>query len=282
MVAMLVLAISGATSVPGAAAPASQEATCSTAGMAGAWGHTLSGGLFPPSGAAAFANVGRTTFDTQGNVLGTQTSSVGGKISDETIKGSLSVNADCTGALAVGIYNQTGDLLRNAEWTTVTDNNQTELRAILKSLATADGTPIPAVVTFNSTRLSSDPSYTPTCSNASLNGEYAFTEKGVFLGQNGTTTYFASVGKVLYDGEGGFSATDTGSTNGKVAPNEVISGTYVMQPDCAGTMTANVGETSLQSKVVLLDQGKQVDEVWIAPGTVVTAHSVKLDGEPVF
>ncbi len=67
----------------------------------------------------AFAAVGRTTFDAQGNVTGTQTASVGGSVATNTTKGNITVNPDCTGTPNVNLYDQAHTLLRTAVWAVV-------------------------------------------------------------------------------------------------------------------------------------------------------------------
>jgi hypothetical protein len=120
------------------------------------------------------------------------------------------------------------------------------------------------------------------CTNASLSGEYAFKETGMILSSDGSTIDFAAVGKATYDGEGGFTATDTTSMSGKITPDATVSGTYVVQPDCTGSATATAGGTTIQSNFVLFDRGRQSYSIWNTPGTAVTAEGVKLDGQPTF
>jgi hypothetical protein len=130
-------------------ASAEDEGTCSTAGAAGEFGHTLTGTLILPTGPVPFAAAGRTTFDADGHFSGTQDSSVGGRVSKDTIKGTFTVNSDCTGTLTTGIFDQSGNLLRTATWATVFVDKGREIRAIITSLVLLDGTRVPSVVTLN-------------------------------------------------------------------------------------------------------------------------------------
>lgn len=128
---------------------AQDDGTCSLAGVAGEWGHTLTGTLILPTGPVPFAAVGRSTLDADGNLSATQDSSVGGRVGKDTIKGTFTVNSDCTGTLTVGIYDQSGNLLRTATWATVFVDKRREMRAIITSLVLPDGTRVPSVVTQN-------------------------------------------------------------------------------------------------------------------------------------
>jgi len=138
-----------------------QGQSCSAARMAGEYGHILSGVVYPPTlppgTAVAFEAVGKTTIDKDGNITGTQHSSLGGTVSKETIRGSITFNDDCTITWTVGIYDEMGTtLLRTVNWSGVIVGNGTdaESRSIITSLVmhlTVNGIPvnmpIPAAVT---------------------------------------------------------------------------------------------------------------------------------------
>src|ERR1700687_344461 len=78
------------------AVPSAQAEQCSLAGVAGKWGYTYTGAVILPTGAVPVAAVGRFTLDADGNISGAQTRSNGGVSAQETSKGKLTVNADCT------------------------------------------------------------------------------------------------------------------------------------------------------------------------------------------
>jgi len=140
-----------------ALASAQGKGVCSAAHIAGEYGHMLTGTVYPPNlppgTAVAFATVGRGTIDEEGNISGTQDSSLGGTVSKETIEGTITFNADCTITWAVGIYDESGTtLLRKVTWAGVVVGNgkEAESRSIMTSLVAP--TPfgevsIPAVVT---------------------------------------------------------------------------------------------------------------------------------------
>ena len=132
-----------------AAITEAEGGNCSTAGVAGQWGYTFTGMLTLPTGAVPIAAVGIATFDAAGNFTGTQTSSVGGGVSEDKVKGTVSVNPDCTGTLDVSVFNQSGVLLRTAAWNLVVVDNGREVRAIFKRLTLANGMNVPAVITVD-------------------------------------------------------------------------------------------------------------------------------------
>jgi hypothetical protein len=140
-----------------AVAAAKDHGTCSSANLAGQWGFTLTGTLIPPTGPIPFAAVGRTTADGAGNVSGTQTSSVGGVVGDNTLEGTATLNPDCTGTLTLNIYDQSENLLRTAVIAVVYDDDVNELRGTFKSLIVyPGGISVPSVVTLNGRKLFPD------------------------------------------------------------------------------------------------------------------------------
>jgi hypothetical protein len=140
-----------------AVATAKDHGACSSANLAGEYGFTLTGTLIPPSGPIPFAAVGRNTSDGMGNVSGTQTSSVGGLVSDNALKGTATVNPDCTGTLTLNIYDQSENLLRTAVIAVVFDDDGNELRGTFKSLIVyPGGISVPSVVTLNGRKMFPD------------------------------------------------------------------------------------------------------------------------------
>jgi hypothetical protein len=135
-----------------AVATAQDNGICSTAGLAGEWGYTSTGAFIFPTGAVPFALVGRLTFDAAGNFSGAQNSSMGGQVGQETIKGTTTVNPDCTGTQNVKVYNQSGTLLSTSVLAFVMVDNGREVGGIFTSQALANGTNGPTVATFNAKR----------------------------------------------------------------------------------------------------------------------------------
>jgi hypothetical protein len=134
------------------AAFAEDNGRCSAANVAGKWGYTYTGTIILPTAAVPVATVGSFTLDTHGNFTATQNRSVGGAYAQETVTGTVAVNADCTGTLNANVY-QSGQLVRTAVIDLVFDNNRQHLRAIFQSAALPDGTNLPVVITIDGLRL---------------------------------------------------------------------------------------------------------------------------------
>jgi hypothetical protein len=130
----------------------SHSRVCSNADVAGAWGWSETGTVIPATGAVPFAFVARYTLDADGNLSGTATSNSNGSIANVTLKGTGTVNSDCTSTLTVGIY-ESGTLLRTATVAFVYVDDAREGRGIVTSIVLAAGTNVPSVLTINAKRL---------------------------------------------------------------------------------------------------------------------------------
>jgi hypothetical protein len=106
--------------------PAAHAGSCSLTRVAGRYGYTTSGSI-PSLG--PFAAVGAVSLEASGNFSGTQTTSINGAILEETVSGTYTVNADCTGTVLVNVYHN-GVLARTTNLSVVFVNNQREFRAI--------------------------------------------------------------------------------------------------------------------------------------------------------
>ena len=108
---------------------AGERRECSTASLHGAFGFTSSGTLnaLPPPSAGPFAEIGRQTFDGQGNTDATATLSANGNIKRVTVVGTYVVNPDCTGSMTL-LVSPFGSTV-NLDF--VIDDDGAELRAIV-------------------------------------------------------------------------------------------------------------------------------------------------------
>jgi hypothetical protein len=88
------------------------------------------------------------------------------------------------------------------------------------------------------------------CSNASLQGSFGFTNTGTNLAlPRPLAGPIAQIGRQTFDGRGNTDATATLSANGNIV-RVTVQGTYVVNPDCTGSMTLYV---SPFGATVLLD-----------------------------
>ncbi len=128
-------------------APVASASTCTMASVAGNWGYTYSGSLLLPAGPVPLAAIGQYTLDANGNVSGTQTRTLAGATAHEVLKGTATLDSDCTTTSTIGIYDQSGNLLRTGILSGVYVNNGREIPGMFEALILPDGTNIPVVIT---------------------------------------------------------------------------------------------------------------------------------------
>lgn len=110
-------------------ARAGEQKECSNASVQGAYGFTATGTIFalPAPFAGPFAEIGRQSFDGNGNTSATATLSANGNIvKGVTVEGTYVVNADCTGSMTLYIL----PFGSTADFDFVIDHDGTELRAL--------------------------------------------------------------------------------------------------------------------------------------------------------
>ena len=110
-------------------AQAGEHRECSTASLQGSFGFTSTGTLLavPPPSAGPFAEIGRQTFDGQGNTDATATLSANGNIKRVIVVGTYVVNPDCTGFMTLYV----SPIGATVPLDFVIDDDGAELRAIV-------------------------------------------------------------------------------------------------------------------------------------------------------
>jgi hypothetical protein len=111
------------------------------------------------------------------------------------------------------------------------------------------------------------------CSNASLKGSFGFTNTGTNLAVPPPLAGpIAQIGRQTFDGRGNTDATATLSANGNIFTMLTVQGTYVVNPDCTGSMTLYVspfGATVLLD-FVIDDDGAEVRAIITDAGAIET------------
>ncbi|MFN2452611.1 MAG: hypothetical protein ABR577_00135 [Pyrinomonadaceae bacterium] len=115
------------------------------------------------------------------------------------------------------------------------------------------------------------------CGLHTLRGGYGLKATGTFFLVPPTPTsppsnpvLLATVGRLVFDGSGNFTGTDSTSFGGAISQN-ATTGTYTVEPDCTGTLNVTFanGFTAAGS-IVVVDEGKEIFYIETVPGTVVT------------
>jgi hypothetical protein len=114
------------------------------------------------------------------------------------------------------------------------------------------------------------------CSDASLEGGYGFQVSGTVPG----VLAIGAVARVMFDGQGHFTQTDTLQILATGQPPVFVadrpgSGTYTIEADCTGTYTLNAGGQTHHSRLVLVNHGKKVLEMGSDPGVIISGVGEK-------
>ncbi len=111
------------------------------------------------------------------------------------------------------------------------------------------------------------------CSNASLQGSFGFSATGTLLALPPPFAGpFGEIGRQTFDGNGNTDATATLSANGNIVKGVTVQGTYVVNPDCTGSMTIYIlpfGSTA-DFDFVLDDDGTELRALATDAGAVET------------
>ena len=108
------------------------------------------------------------------------------------------------------------------------------------------------------------------CSNATLRGSFGFTSTGTLLALPPPLAGpFGEIGRQTFDGHGHTDATATLSANGNIVRVTVV-GTYVVNPDCTGSMTLSVSPIGATPHLdfVIDDDGAELRAIITDAGAV--------------
>ena len=170
----------------------------------------------------------------------------------------------------------------NSDLTTITDLNAVSLSSRLQVFRRA--LPVAGVVGLLAALASSpwgaaaqDNGRGRGCSERTLHGDYGLVGAGVRGLGPGASESFATISMVTYDGRGGFSAV--GVSHGQVTgvrEGLPVTGTYYVNPDCTGGQTTNIpGVPPLEDRFVIVDNGREVRTVVVAPLTTIATADLR-------
>lgn len=113
------------------------------------------------------------------------------------------------------------------------------------------------------------------CTAATFKGNYGFTFSGFFQDQ-GVDRPISGIGIGTFDGQGNSSATVTASFDG-VLSTFPWTGTYSVNPDCTGALTATPGMGLVSFSIVVVRSGSEVFGEASDPGHAWTIDFKKSD-----
>lgn len=108
------------------------------------------------------------------------------------------------------------------------------------------------------------------CGEHTLRGSYGTNISGTFFLSPTMPIPIASVGRLVFDGVGNVSGTDSNSFGGTFS-RSAVTGTYTVEGDCTGTLTVTFPNGFvITNDIVIVDSGKEVSLIQTNPGAVVT------------
>jgi hypothetical protein len=117
------------------------------------------------------------------------------------------------------------------------------------------------------------------CSNATIQGTYAFTLHGQIFLPDGSTIVLDGLAKQTFDGKGNFTQVDAVAENGVLTPGwRPGSGTYSVSANCTGTQTISVaGIPDVHLQFTISQSGNKIRQVVTDPGLATTAEGERVD-----
>lgn len=129
---------------------------------------------------------------------------------------------------------------------------------------------------FPSTVAAQEEAHRRACSTHTLRGDYGLVGTGTRGLGPGTTEQFVTISMVTYDGEGTFTAEGVshGQTTG--VRGGPVTGTYFVNADCTGGQTTYIhGVPPLEDRFVIVDNGREVRTVVVAPLTTIATANLR-------
>ena len=146
----LVIALSATCIVSTASTAQAEDPVCSLAKAAGSYAVSDSGTVIGVGPRAAVAMV---KLDAAGNIKGPVTANLNGGVTNTMISGTYTVNPDCTGTMAFGEFDKSGNLQLTVTLAVVWDDNLRVFHFLFTSAVLADGTSVPIVINGDATKV---------------------------------------------------------------------------------------------------------------------------------
>jgi hypothetical protein len=101
------------------------------------------------------------------------------------------------------------------------------------------------------------------CDASTFTGAYGYTESGYAYDVQGNIYILASTGRMVADGNGGLTGTETSSLDGTIVRRQ-YTGTYTMTGDCVGSVTlqfASATAGAIHGDIVAVNNARQINFV---------------------
>jgi len=201
------------------------DKSCSNATLNGTYGALIKG----TAGGLPFAQLDIVTADGNGNLSGTGTSAYNGAITQGIpLSATYSIDSSCSATVSFS---------NGATQNAVITRDGEEVQFIRTDDPSAQ-------VTGDAKRVDKEK-----CTDTALNGNF-----GATLGGEVGGLPYVALDSVTAGGDGAFSGTGTVSFNGAIT-DVSFTATYLVNPDCSGSVSFNTGATQ---NIVIVGRGSQV------------------------
>jgi hypothetical protein len=117
------------------------------------------------------------------------------------------------------------------------------------------------------------------CTNETLRGKYGFTITGTRPAvRGGPQVSVVGTALTTFHGDGNFDQVDNINIDSSAAPfqpDRPGSGTYMLNPDCSGSMTLTAGGVTLELSIVVVDHGRELRTAVVTPNVIVASNGKK-------
>jgi hypothetical protein len=254
-----------------AALNARAEEPCSTSQFRGVFGALAQGSLiFVPPGSGIptgpTARVARVDVDGAGNATVHATLSFAGLIFQESYSGPYSVNPDCTMTVTLNVPFP-GGLVIPLTFDGAISGDMTQNDIMIVN---PPGTTV---------RITLRKQTDKHCESKDLNGGFMVNMGGTNFFQPGNPPgSFVRVGRVQFDGQGGFTAATHASHNGLIA-EEMLVGNYAVDSDCRFKMNFTLSGQGYTWSGMLFDKSQQAYLLESAPQGAVIIGDMRQQNE---
>jgi uncharacterized protein (TIGR03437 family) len=230
---------------------------CATSTLSGTYFYLLSGSVQSGGNYYAYAELGRLLADGQGNVSGQSQSSLGGSLTSNSLVGTYSVQANCSGTMSLSVNGQ-------AESPITFQVTNGGLAAVVAFSA-------PGEVVVGRVYRQTAQAGSIQCGTGSLTGAYGYLLTGV-ASVSGSAVYYSDAGNVVSGGGGSLSSQSVVNLAGTTASLQAT-GSYSIASDCTGTAQLANQSGSSNYFLAVAEDGQTVLFIETDAGTTVAGSA---------
>ena len=215
---------------------------CTNSTLNGTFFYLIGGTVVSAGQAVPYDELGKLVMDGAGGVVGQSTANLNGSVTTDTLTGTYSVQAECTGSITFVVKSQPTPPATFQ----IVDGGQGFVIAFSTSNAVVVGRGYSRTQKAGAGQ----------CATGSLSGSYGYLLTGV-ASLTGSNLTFAETGTVTSDGNGNLSAIAITNFGGAVS-NVTGQGPYSIGSDCSGTAHITNSNGTANYAVALVEDGQSL------------------------